>query len=82
MTMTIAQSKVELAQKLLQTQDKQILKTVELIFSRADEDFELSDADKREIDVQLKEIESGKAKFYTMAEVKKMVRKNHKKSVK
>jgi hypothetical protein len=82
MTMTIAQSKIELAQKVLQTQDKQILKAVELLFSQQDEDFELSGDDKRAIDVQLKEIESGKAKFYSMAEVKKMVRKHHKKSVK
>ena len=77
--MTLAQSKINLAQKLLQTEDKHILKTIELLFSQEEENFELNDAEKREIDVQLAEIESGKAKFYTMSEVKKIVRKTHKK---
>ncbi len=77
--MTTAQNKIELAQKILQTQDKQILKAIGLIFSQEDEDFELTNEQKPDIDLELKEIESSKAKFYKMAEVKKIVRKNHKK---
>ena len=74
--MTVAQHKIQLAQRLLQTEDKEILKTIELIFSQEDEHFELSESQKRELDSRLENIESGKAKFYTLDEAKKIVRKN------
>ncbi len=76
--MTTAQSKINLAQKVLQTQDKHILKAIELLFNQEKDIFELNEIEKRELDIQLNEIESGKAKFYTMNEVKKIIRKNHK----
>ena len=77
--MSVAQDKIQLAQRLLQTEDKNILKAIELIFTQEDEHFELSASQKRELDRRLSDIESGNAKFYTMAEVKKMVRKKIKK---
>ena len=40
--MTIAQHKIQLAQKVLQTDDKHILKTIELIFNQEDELFEIT----------------------------------------
>jgi hypothetical protein len=75
MTMTIAQSKVELAQKVLQTQDKQILKAVELIFSQAEEEFELSVNDLKIIAARKKAIMNGTEKTYTIAEVRKKLLK-------
>lgn len=76
--MTIAQHKIQLAQKILQTDDKNILKTIEMIFEQQGESFELSASDKREIDKRLAEVESGKAKLYSFAEAKKMIRHNFK----
>ncbi len=76
--MTVAQHKIELAQKVLQTDDKNILKTIELLFSQENELIELSTAQKKEIDKRLHEIENGNATFYSIGEVKKIVRKNHK----
>jgi len=77
--MTVAQKKNQLAQKVLQTEDKQILNAIELLFNQEDESFELTDAQKRELDKRLEEIESGNAKFYSFNEVKKMLRKKVKK---
>lgn len=77
--MTVAQRKNELAQKVLQTDDKHILKAIELLFNQEEEPFELSQTQKRELDKILSEVDSGKAKFYALADVKKMVRKKHKK---
>lgn len=74
--MTVAQKKNQLAQKVLQTEDKHILKAIELLFNQEEETFELTAAQKRELDKQLAEVESGKAKFYSMSKVKKIVRKN------
>jgi putative addiction module component (TIGR02574 family) len=74
--MTVAQKKNLLAQKLLQTENKHILKAIELLFSQEEESFELSPSQKKEIDKRLAEVESGKAKFYSLSEVKKIVRKN------
>ena len=76
--MTIAQHKIQLAQKVLQTDDKHILKTIELIFDQEDELFEITKEQKSELNLRIADIESGKAKFYTMDEVKKKVRKNFK----
>ncbi|MCU0359523.1 MAG: addiction module protein [Bacteroidia bacterium] len=68
-----------MAQKLLQTEDKHILKAIELLFSQEEENFELTTVQKRELDKRLAEVESGKAKFFSLAEVKKLVRKNARK---
>jgi Putative addiction module component len=76
--MALAQKKNQLAQKLLQTEDKHILKAIELLFSQEEESFDLVPAQKRELDKRLAEVESGKAKFYSIGEVKKIVRKNSK----
>lgn len=80
--MTLAQHKVQLAQKVLQTDDKNILKTIEIIFNQQNETFELNDADKQEINRRLAAVESGKSKLYTFNEVKKIIRKNFKKTAK
>lgn len=74
--MTVAQKKNQLAQKLLQTEDKHILNAIELLFAQEEESFDLTTAQKRELDKRLAEVESDKAKFYSLSEVKKMVRKN------
>ena len=76
--MTIAQHKIQLAQKVLQTDDKHILKTIELIFNQEDELFEITKEQKHELDARIADIERGKAKFYTMDEVNKNVRKSFK----
>jgi hypothetical protein len=68
---TVAQKKNQLAQKVLQTEDKHILKAIELLFTQEEETFELTTAQKRELDERLNQVESGKAKFYTISEVKK-----------
>lgn len=73
--MKVAQKKNELAQKLVQTEDKHILKAIELLFNQEEEGFELTMAQKNELDKRMAEVESGKAKFYTMSEVKKTVLK-------
>ena len=80
--MTLAQHKVQLAQKVLQTNDKNILKTIEIIFNQQNETFELNDVDKQEIDRRLAAVESGKSKLHTFDEVKKTIRKNFKKTAK
>jgi hypothetical protein len=77
--MTVAQKKNQLAQKILQTEDKHILNAIELLFNQEDESFELTYAQKRELDKRLEEVESGKAKFYSLSEAKRMVRKKEKK---
>jgi len=74
--MTVAQKKNQLAQKLLQTENKHILKAIELLFNQEEEKLELTAVQKRELDKRLEDVESGKAKFYSMSEVKKIVRKN------
>jgi len=77
--MTVAQNKIQLAQKLLQTEDTNILKAIEMLFNQENESFELTAMEKRELDKRLAEVEGGKAKFYTMTEVRKIVRKDLKK---
>jgi putative addiction module component (TIGR02574 family) len=79
MKITVAQNKINLAQRVLQTEDRNILKAIELIFTQENEHFELTDEQKRELDKTLDEVESGKAKFYTMAEVRKRIQKSKKK---
>ena len=80
--MTIAQHKVELVQKVLQTQNRNILHTIELILNQAQEEFTFSKEDKIEIDERLQEYERGSAKTYSFEQVKKMVRNNFKRSKK
>ena len=77
--MSVAQDKIQLAQRLLQTEDKNILKAIELIFTQEDEQFELSVSEKKELDRRLANIESGNGKFHTFAEVKKLARRRIKK---
>lgn len=76
--MTVAQNKIQLVQKLLQKEDKHILKAIELLFNQQEENYTLNTAQKRELDKCLADVESVKAKFYSMNEVKKMVRKKTK----
>jgi putative addiction module component (TIGR02574 family) len=76
--MTIAQSKIQLAQKVLQTDDRHILKAIEALFNQ-EEDTNLSSAQKKELDKRLADHKAGKLKYYTMGEVKKAVHKAIKK---
>ena len=64
---------------VLQTEDKAILTAIELLFEQSDLTTELSAAQKKEIDKRLSEVEEGTAKYYTISEMKKMVRKPSKK---
>jgi len=77
--MALAQHKVQLVQKVLQTDDKNILKPIEIIFNQQNETFELNDADKQEINRRLVAVETGKLKLYTFDEVNKRISKNLKK---
>ncbi len=77
--MNIAQHKIQLAQRILSTEDKQIIKAIELIFTQEDDHCEITDDQKPELDKRLKDIESGKAKFYTWDQAKKIIRKKSKK---
>lgn len=78
--MTVAQHKIQLAQKVLQTEDKNILNTIELIFNQEDEYCDLTKEQKNEIDKRMADYESGNAKTYSFDQVKKIVRKGFKKS--
>lgn len=77
--MTVTQRKNKLAQMVLQTEDKAILTAIELLFEQSDLTTELSAAQKKVIDKRLSEVEEGTAKYYTISEMKKMVRKPSKK---
>ncbi len=78
--MTVAQHKIQLAQKVLQTEDKNILNTIELIFNQEDEHYDLTKEQKNEIDRRMADYESGNAKTYSFDQVKKIVRKGFKKN--
>lgn len=77
--MTLAQNKIQLAQKLLQTKDKRILKAIESILDPEEEHIALSPAQKKDLDKRLADHKSGKLKYYTIAEVRKTVLKAIKK---
>ncbi len=77
--MTVAQSKVQLAQKLLQTEDKRILKAIESILDPEEDYLELSPAQKKDLDKRLAEHKAGKLSYYTIDEVRKAVLKASKK---
>ncbi len=79
--MTLAQSKINLVQKVLQTEDKRILKAIKLMFDKeeGDNDFELSPDQKKELDKRLTDHKNGKLRYYTIDEVKKVVFKTAKK---
>ncbi len=73
--MTLAQKKIFLALRLLQTENKEILKAVDLLFEQENENYELTLAQKNELDKRLKSIEDGTAKFFTWEEAKKRILK-------
>lgn len=77
--MTVAQSKVQLAQKLLQTEDKRILKAIESILDPDEDYLELSPAQKKDLDKRLAAHKAGKLNYYTIDEVRKAVLKASKK---
>jgi|688.fasta_scaffold1019780_2 hypothetical protein len=59
--MTVAQKKIALAQRVLETDDKQILKELEAVFVRHNEDWwdTLPDRIKESVDRGLKQSEKG-----------------------
>ena len=71
--------KIELAQKLLQTENKHILKTIDLLLNQEDEIVELTAAQKKDLDKRLADHKAGKLKYYTLDEVRKSVFKAIKK---
>jgi putative addiction module component (TIGR02574 family) len=77
--MTVAQKKNQLAQKLLQTEDKHILKAIESILDPKEDYIELSPAQKKDLDKRLADHKAGKLKNYTIEEVRKEVLKALKK---
>lgn len=58
--MTVAQNKIQLAQKLLQTNDKRILKAIESILDPKEEYAELTAVEKKELDKRLADHKAGK----------------------
>lgn len=77
--MTVAQNKIQLAQKLFQTKDKRILKAIESILDPEEEYFELSPAQKRDLDKRLADHKAGKLSYYTIEDVRKAALKAIKK---
>jgi putative addiction module component (TIGR02574 family) len=77
--MTVAQTKIQLAQKLLQTEDKHILKAVESILNPVEEHIELSSEQKKDLDKRLADHKAGKLKYFTIDEVRSAVNKAIKK---
>lgn len=60
--MTVAQKKIALAQRILETDDKQILKELEAVFIKHEEDWwdTLPDSVKESVERGLKQSEQGK----------------------
>lgn len=68
--MTLAQSKIQLAQKLFQTEDKQVLKAVASILNPDEQYAELTAEQKKDLDKRLADHKAGKLKYFTAEEVK------------
>lgn len=77
--MTVAQNKIQLAQKLFQTKDKRILKAIESILDPEEEYLELSPTQKKDLDKRLADHKAGKLSYYTIDEVRRAVLKASKK---
>ena len=77
--MTVAQNKIQLAQKLFQTEDKRILKAIESILDPNEESVELTASQKKDLDKRLADHAAGKLKYFTIDEVRKAVVKAIKK---
>jgi putative addiction module component (TIGR02574 family) len=71
--MITAQNKIQLAKKLLETEDKQILKAVNSILNPEEETIDLTPAQKKDLDKRLADHKAGKLKYYTISDVKKAV---------
>jgi putative addiction module component (TIGR02574 family) len=76
--MNFASEKIELAQRLLATEDKKIVVAIKKLFNNEENDFHLSSTEKREIDRRLEKIEKGKTNFYSWEEVKNSLGKKWK----
>lgn len=76
--MTTAILKSEITKALDNIQDKSFLEAIYTIINTRSEtyDYELNDADKKVLDERKKLYQSGKAKTYSMNEVRKKVLKN------
>ena len=71
--MITAKNKIQLAQKLFDTEDERILKAVQSILNPEEETADLTPAQKKELDKRLAEHKAGKLKYYTISEVRKAV---------
>jgi hypothetical protein len=76
--MTTAILKNEIAKAIDNINDKSFLEALYTIINTRAEtyDYELNDADKKVLDERKDEYKSGKAKTYSMSEVRKKVMKN------
>lgn len=76
--MTTAILKSEITKALDSIQDKSFLEALYTIINTRSEtfDYELNEADKKVLDERKKSYKSGKAKTYSMYEVRKKVLKN------
>ena len=71
--MNLAAEKLHLAQRLLATENEEIVKAIKSLFK--EEDFDFNELEKAEIDKRLDKFESGKSKLHTWAQVKKSISK-------
>jgi len=76
--MDFASEKIELAQRLLATEDKKLVVAIKKLFNDEENDFHLSPSEKKEIDRRLEKIEKGKTNFYSWEEVRNSLGKKKK----
>lgn len=71
--MITAKNKIQLAQKLFDTEDERVLKAVQSILNPEEETIDLTAAQKKDLDKRLADHKAGKLKYYTISEVRKAV---------
>jgi len=74
--MDLQAEKIELVKLLLETQKESLIKKIKalLIDQKDDEDFELLESHKEELDRRLSRMEKGKTKFYTWEQVEQKLK--------
>jgi putative addiction module component (TIGR02574 family) len=71
--MNLTAEKLHLAQRLLATENEEIVKAIKSLFKEEEYEFDMSM--KAEIDRRLDKLEKGKSKLYTWHEIKKSIGK-------
>jgi hypothetical protein len=77
--MNIAQQKIQLAQRIFLTEDKSVLKEIELLLSQDGMNHEISEEEKEELDRLRKLHKAGKSKSTSMAAIRKKAHAGNKK---